>query len=534
MMSTMRIAALTSLLVIAACGGGGDDAALPIDAGADAAAPCTPTPGAPVERVTTTSGVVRGAADGATLTWKRIPYAAPPIGDLRLRAPLPAPCAADELDATALGPQCPQLDADGAFLGAEDCLHLNVWAPASAPATPRPVMVWIHGGAFANGSADIYDARRLAIRGNIVVVTVNYRLGAPGFLAHPALGPPGNYGLADQQAALRWVRDNIGAFGGDPDQVTVAGQSAGGISVCDHLVAPGSAGLFRAAIIASGPCTAQATPATAEPDSRAWAAERGCADPATAAACLRALPAAKLAEPPWFVHIGGNQLSGPVVGTPVLPVEPVAAISAGHGRPVPLLVGSTRDEFTFFMALRYLRLGTVPAPAEYPGLLAEAFGPRAGAVAAHYPLDRFGGSVAAAYSAAVTDAYFSCVGERMAVGQAAVAPVYAYEFADPRPPTPDALQHLPFELGASHGLDLRYLFDIGGAPALTPAQQRLSDQMIDYWTSFVSAGTPHAPGAPDWPALRGADGPRMSFGADGPRVGTTFARDHQCAFWAGP
>ena len=159
---------------------------------------------------------------------------------------------------------------------------------------------------------------------------------------------------------------------------------------------------------------------------------------------------------------------------------------------------------------------------------------RAGAVAAHYPLDRFGGSVAAAYSAAVTDAYFSCVGERMAVGQAAVAPVYAYEFADPRPPTPDALQHLPFELGASHGLDLRYLFDIGGAPALTPAQQRLSDQMIDYWTSFVSAGTPHAPGAPDWPALRGADGPRMSFGADGPRVGTTFARDHQCAFWAGP
>ncbi len=481
------------------------------------------------------AGAVRGTVAADHVLFQGIPYGAPPVGPLRWQPPQPVAPWPGVRDATTPATRCVQdttRDPDYGRPAGEDCLSLDVWSPTGARG--RPVMVWIHGGAFANGSADIYDARRLAIRGNIVVVTVNYRLGAPGFLAHPALGPPGNYGLADQQAALRWVRDNIGAFGGDPDQVTVAGQSAGGISVCDHLVAPGSAGLFRAAIIASGPCTAQATPATAEPDSRAWAAERGCADPATAAACLRALPAAKLAEPPWFVHIGGNQLSGPVVGTPVLPVEPVAAISAGHGRPVPLLVGSTRDEFTFFMALRYLRLGTVPAPAEYPGLLAEAFGPRAGAVAAHYPLDRFGGSVAAAYSAAVTDAYFSCVGERMAVGQAAVAPVYAYEFADPRPPTPDALQHLPFELGASHGLDLRYLFDIGGAPALTPAQQRLSDQMIDYWTSFVSAGTPHAPGAPDWPALRGADGPRMSFGADGPRVGTTFARDHQCAFWAGP
>ena len=481
------------------------------------------------------AGELRGTVTPDYVLFQGIPYGAPPVGPLRWQPPQPVASWPGIRDATTPGTRCVQdtaRDPDYGRPAGEDCLSLDVWSPPGARG--RPVMVWIHGGAFANGSADIYGAQRLVQRGNIVVVTLNYRLGAPGFLAHPALGPPGNYGLVDQQAALRWVHDNIAAFGGDPDRVTVAGQSAGGMSVCDHLVAPASTGLFRAAIIASGPCTAQATPATAEPDSRAWAAERGCADPATAATCLRALPAAKLAEPPWFVHIGGNQLSGPVVGTPVLPVEPVAAISAGRGRPVPLLVGSTRDEFTFFMALRYLRLGTLPAPAEYPGLLAEAFGPRAAAVAAHYPLDRFGGSVAAAYSAAVTDSYFSCVGERMAVGQAAVAPVYAYEFADPRPPTPDALQHLPFELGASHGLDLRYLFDIGGAPALTPAQQRLSDQMIDYWTSFVSAGTPHAPGAPDWPALRGADGPRMSFGADGPRVGTTFARDHQCAFWAVP
>ena len=248
-------------------------------------------------------------------------------------------------------------DPDYGLATGEDCLSVNVWSPTGAAG--RPVMVWIHGGAFANGSADPYDARWLVTKGDIVVVTINYRLGAPGFLAHPALGPPGdvgNYGLADQQAALRWVRDNIAAFGGDPGKVTIAGQSAGGMSVCDHLVAPGSAGLFRAAIIASGPCSAQAQLATAERDSVAYAAGVGCPDPATAAACLRALPATKLREPPWFVHIGANTLSGPVIGTPVLPVDPVATMAAGGAARVPLLIGTTHDEFTFFMALQYLRL----------------------------------------------------------------------------------------------------------------------------------------------------------------------------------
>ena len=479
--------------------------------------------------VHTGGGAVRGVvADGYRLFYG-IPYAAPPVGVLRWQAPQPAAGWPGERDATRPGPRCIQdtrRDPGSGHGDSEDCLNLNVWSPAGA--SGLPVLVWIHGGGFASGDGAMYNAARLATGGNIVVVTVNYRLGALGFLAHSALGE-GNYGLADQQAALRWVADNIGGFGGDPAKVTIAGESAGAMSVCDHLVAPGSTGLFRAAIIASGPCTAQATPATAEPDSRAWAAERGCADPATAAACLRALPAAKLAEPPWFVHIGGNQLSGPVVGTPVLPVEPVAAIAAGRGRPVPLLIGSTRDEFTFFMALRYLRLGKLPAAADYPDLLTETFGPHADAVAVHYPLDRFGGSAAEAYSAAVTDSYFSCVGERIAVGQAAVAPVYAYEFADRQPPTPEPLQHLPFQLGASHGLDLRYLFDIGGAPGLTPTQQRLSDQIVDYWASFVSTGRPAAPDAPGWPEV-GAG--RMSFDADGAQVSTTFARDHQCAFWA--
>jgi len=521
-LSRTAYVALIAVLLLAGCAHGGRPPAGQL---AD--------PGLGAGVVHTRSGVVRGAVSPDHVLFQGIPYAAPPVGPLRWQPPQPVSPWPDVRDATAPGTRCVQdtvRDPDYGRPVGEDCLSLNVFSPAGAAA--RPVLVWIHGGAFANGSADIYDARRLVTRGDIVVVTVNYRLGAPGFLAHPALGQPGNYGLADQQAALRWVRDNIAAFGGDPAKVTIAGQSAGGISVCDHLVAPESAGLYRAAIIASGPCTAQATVPAAERESLAWAAGRGCADPAGAAACLRSLPGAELAEPPWFVRIGGNTLTGPVVGTPVLPVEPVGAIAAGRGRPVPLLVGTTRDEFTFFMALRYLRLGQLPGPADYPGLLAERFGPHAGVVAAHYPLDRFGGDASSAYSAAVTDANFSCVADRIATGQAAVAPVYAYEFADREAPRPPPLRRVPFPVGASHGLDLRYLFDIAGAEPLSPAQQRLSDQMIDYWTSFVGTGVPGVPGDPVWPTVAAAGGPRMSFDADGARVSASFTRDHQCGFWA--
>ena len=163
------------------------------------------------------------------------------------------------------------------------------------------------------------------------------------------------------------------------------------------------------------------------------------------------------------------------------------------------------------------------------------FGRDAAAVGSRYRLENYGGDVALAYSAAVTDSYFSCLADRIGDGQAAVAPVYAYEFNDRQPPAPDSLRRVPFPVGASHGLDLRYLFDIGGAPPLDPVQQRLSDQMIGYWTQFVATGVPGFPGAPVWPQINGhpVDGPRMSFDSDGSRVSTTFERDHQCPFWAG-
>ncbi len=218
--------------------------------------------------VRTAAGTLRGTVVSDHRLFAGVPYAAAPVGPMRFAAPVPAPGWPGERDATRPGPRCiqdPDSDPERGANTAEDCLNLNVWTPPVSE-EKRPVMVWIHGGAFAGGSSGIYDAGRLAARGDIVVVTINYRLGTLGFLAHPALGgggDVGNYGLADQQAALRWVRDNIADFGGDPEKVAVAGESAGGMSVCDHLVSPGSAGLFRAAILMSAPCQAQADLAAA-------------------------------------------------------------------------------------------------------------------------------------------------------------------------------------------------------------------------------------------------------------------------------
>ncbi len=520
---------VTAAVVAAGCGQGSGATPQPVYAGPlDAAI------------VRTSSGLVRGEVAADYRLFQGIPYATPPVGALRWQAPRPAARWSGLLDASKPGPQCTQESARDSRAGkpsSEDCLTLNVWTPSVGPlGEKRPVMVWIHGGGFVNGSGDVYHARRLAADGRIVVVTINYRLGALGFLAHPALGradDAGNYGLADQQAALRWVRDNIADFGGDPGRVTVAGESAGGMSVCDHLVAPGSAGLFRAAIIQSGPCQAQVDVATARRRSLDYAASVGCGGGATAAVCLRALPATTLARPPWYAHIGDSDaLSGPATGSVVLPGAPTAAFAAGQGRRVPVLVGVNHDEFTMFAALRYRRLGRGVTPAEYPRVLNDVFGSDGRVVLAHYPPGRYGGDVSLAYSAALTDGAFACVADRMAGFLARHAPVYAYEFDDPHAPAPDPLRQAPFPVGASHSLELRYLFDVGGAPPLDAAQRALSDQMIAYWSRFVTVGAPAAAGQPDWPALDGDHGPLMSLRPDGSRLVTGYAESHQCPFWA--
>jgi len=518
------LAFVLAVLLAAGCGRGDEAAPAPVGS-----APADPAV------VQTAAGAIRGIVAPDHRLFAGIPYAAPPIGPLRWQPPAPAPTWQGVREATRTGPRCmqdPGVDLELGRQTDEDCLTLNVWTPAATD-EHRPVMVWIHGGGFANGSGGLYVANRLASRGNVIVVTINYRLGALGFLAHPALGPQGavgNYGLADQQAALRWVRDNIAKFGGDPDKVTIAGESAGGTSVCDHLVAPDSAGLFRAAIIQSGPCQAQVALPAAERISLDYAAELGCGQPESAAQCLRALPANKLRQPVWYYRIGRDELSGPVTGTTVLPVDPITGVSQGRAARVPVLIGSNRDEFTLFVALQYLR-GQVYTADQYPELLENTFGPNADAVEVHYPLNSYG-SVPLAYSAAVTDGVFACEADRMAGALSGKEPVYAYEFNDRDAPAPDAMRQLPFPIAASHSLELRYLFDIGNAPPLNPAQRALADQMIDYWTAFVTSGSPQAPGQPDWPTFDGATGKVLSLQPDGSRVVSTFDQQHQCAFWA--
>ena len=301
----------------------------------------TPAPQSDTSLVQTAAGTVRGKVEWDHRLFADIPYAAPPVGPLRFRSPAPAQPWEGIRDATEPGPRCiqdPGADPEFGKQSDEDCLNLNVWTPAMK-GSPRPVMVWIHGGSFTGGTGKTYDGRWLVSRGDVIVVTINYRLGTLGFLAHPALGPPGdvgNYGLQDQQAALRWVRDNIANFGGDPAKVTVAGESAGGMSVCDHLVAPGSKGLFRAAIIQSAPCGAQADLPTAEQRSVDYATKAGCGDPATAADCLRALPLDKLREPVTFYNIGDDALPGPVTGSAALPVDPVTAMAENNAARVPV------------------------------------------------------------------------------------------------------------------------------------------------------------------------------------------------------
>ena len=520
---------MVALLTIWAAGCGGDSNA------GESSAPPSPDPGLSAGLVHTSAGSVRGEVAPGYSLFQAIPYAAAPVGPLRWQPPRPVAPWQGVRDASRPGPRCIQdVSRDpgaGRRADDEDCLSLNVYSPTGAAALP--VMVWIHGGAFVNGSAGMYDAHRLATKGGIVVVTINYRLGSLGFLSHPALGPAGNYGLTDQQAALRWVRDNIAAFGGDPAKVTIAGESAGGMSVCDHLVSPDSAGLFRSAIIQSGPCGAQADAPAARNAGLEYAKAVGCPDPVTAAACMRALPATTLEKPLWNFHIGDDGLSGPAIGTPTLPIDPVSAAGTDAAARVPVLMGTNRDEFTLFAATEYLRLHRVPTPEEYPDVLRKIYGADAAAVEAQYPLGFYGGSVPLAYSAAVTDSAFACVTDRMADAMATDSPVYAYEFNDRNAPAPEPLRRVPFPVGASHSLELRYLFDIGGAGPLDPAQQKLSDQMIGYWSHFVATGAPVAPGAPEWPAVGdGRAGPVMSLQTDGSRVITSYAQEHNCAFWS--
>jgi para-nitrobenzyl esterase len=489
----------------------------------------------------TETGTVHGVVADSSRTFSGIPYAAPPVGDLRWRAPQPEPAWSGIREATRPGQRCLQLgEKGGGVTGSEDCLYLNVTAPAPVRPAPRPVMVWIPGGGFVNGAGSDYNSTRLTVQGDVVVVTVNYRLGALGFLAHPALAAEdplsGNYGLADQQAALRWVRANIAAFGGDPRNVTVFGQSAGGYSVCAHLAAPGSRGLFEKAIVQSGPCgNALLTRGTAEDRGLRTAAQLACPQPATAAACLRAV------SPTDLVPLGADQVFTamglisdlpwmPVAGTPALPVQPLTAMQDGTAALVPLIQGSTRDEVRPFIG--YASPDQQVTAATYPTTIGQIFGADAPAVLARYPLSDYS-SPGLALASVLTDwggKFGACPVLPADDAASQRAPVFAYEWSQ------DSGARTPFgfPLGASHGAEVSYLLDFseqqGGA--LDSAEElALSQNVITYWTRFARTGDPNTEGVPHWPAYR--PGRQVLSLASGPAgiVPVDFARNHQCSSW---
>ncbi|HEX2315524.1 MAG TPA: carboxylesterase/lipase family protein [Thermomonospora sp.] len=493
----------------------------------------------PSPLVRTDKGVVRGEARQGHRLFQGIPFAAPPVGALRWRPPQPARPWKGVYDATSPRSQCAQLASPfGGSTGTygEDCLYLNVTVPEHAKGRRLPVMVWIHGGDNVMGNGSIYNAAKLARQGGVVVVTINYRLGVLGGLAHPGLetGPDrrlqaGNYGLLDQQAALRWVRRNITAFGGNPGNVTVFGESAGSANTCANLASPVSAGLFHRAIPQSYACdTPTRTEAKAEADAVTLAKAVGCetASPAASVRCLRALPARRLMEAFQAANMGAYPVAG---GDHVLPLQPREAIRRGRFNRVPVMHGNTMDEMRLFVGFLYPRPITV---AQYEGIVRELYGAKAGKVLARYPASRYS-EPRIALATLMTDAPgpLSTCSHSRTLGMFARAgvPTYGYQFADRT--APPLLKVPGFPKGAEHGTELTYLFH-GLLGDLNAAQRRLSDRMVAYWTSFAHHGRPIARHAPHWPRFRTSkDVLSLAPGRGGIRATDTAARSH-CGFWA--
>lgn len=508
--------------------------------------------------VRTTGGLVRGNVDSEYRQFLGIPYAAPPVDSRRWKAPQPAPSWRGVRDASLPKDKCPQFGYTGPGVGSavgnEDCLFVNVTTPNKPSKKKLPVMVGIHGGGYTGGSGTDDDVRGLVQRADVIVVTLNYRLGAFGFLSHPALTAEsreasGNYGFLDQQAALVWVKENIAEFGGDPNNVTIYGVSAGGNSVWAHLISPRSAGLFQRAISVSGLWSTSwnwmgydepAQPfelADAEAIGSRFAQALGCTGSGrSAASCLRNSTAADLVE------LGGTDLGpvyfvwGPTTGGAVLPRTLRAALSTGAFNRVPIINGSTHDEAMPYVMMPFWIYTNNPlTPEVYAQTLSTRFGDDASTVLARYPVETYG-AAACAYSAVDTDVQNACYTRAITRLAAAYTKVYAYEFNDPQAPYGDFWSTVfggppPYALRAYHASDVQYFLPSrDGNGAFTPEQVRLSDQMIEYYTSFARSGTPQ--GATPWLPYDPRVDSIQSLAPSAIAPITSFASDHQCDFWA--
>jgi para-nitrobenzyl esterase len=459
------------------------------------------------------TGQLAGVAAGDVISFKGVPYAKPPVGDLRWRAPQQATPWAGVRPADHYGDICmqkrdPKDHGTGPEAMSEDCLTLNVWAPVQH-AAPLPVMVWIHGGGFVNGSgtAALYDGAAMARQG-VVVVTLNYRLGRFGFFAHPALtretpnGPLGNYGLMDQIAALQWVQRNIAAFGGDPKDVTIFGESAGGIAVNRLMTAPPAQGLFEKAIVESGvgrevsaplhAAAANGAP-SAEDQGRAFAAKLGLPD--ATAADLRAVPADKVQAATGELDIGESQLT--IIDGVTQTMDVAAAFKAGLESKIPYLVGSNSLEFPVPPSMIDTVLGGIARfPPDQRKQLEAVYG---------------GGDVYAAYI--VTDVIFTEPARYLAALHAANGqPSYLYRFSILSPTAPKVLK------GAVHASERAYVFDNLGEEdwKTVPADAPLAATMSAYWVAFAKTGDPNGDARPAWPRYSSASDELLNFTNAGP------------------
>lgn len=504
-------------VVLAACGGGSDPVMAPAD-------PLT---------VTTAQGVVQGAQNGNVITFKGIPYAAPPIGDLRWKPPAAAAVRPATLAATAAPASC---------TASEDCLYLNIYTPASATAASKlPVVMWIHGGGLGSGTANNFDGSTLANENGLVVVTIGYRLGALGFFAHPALtaeggGTSGNYGMLDQQAAMKWIRANIAGFGGDSANLTIFGQSAGGLSVYTHLASPLAAGLFdKALAISGGYQRLQPTLATAEALGQGNATTWGCTGTtAEVLSCLRLLPVATARTGTGAVR----GVSSALVDGKLLRESTTEAFAAGRFNKVPTIVGSTKDEAN--LAAR--SFANAPLTTANWSVIAAASlrVATAAEIASSYDITTYAVPTRA-YADAYGDYRFFCgaMAESQRISQW-VPQSWAYEFAEQTPAQaiPDsplasyAGPPLAFfgPWGDFHSSDNAYWFGQFQDADQTPSNLTLSAAMRGYLANFARSGNPNGNGLPMWKPLAQNAGKVMSLAS--PLIqDVDAAANHHCQFW---
>jgi para-nitrobenzyl esterase len=490
--------------------------------------------------VHTQEGDVQGLAADSIGKFLGIPYAAPPVGDLRWRPPQDVQPWAQTLQATKFANWCPQQQR-GVFAApssTEDCLYLNVFTPDATPSASakRPVMVWFYGGGLFSGESNDYDGSKLAKRGGVVVVSLNYRIGALGFFSHPAINgeghPYANYGIMDQQSALKWVQRNIAAFGGDPKNVTIFGQSGGGTAVLANLQSPLSKGLFHRAINESGTRIAVTPPATMLKLGEDFAKTAGCTD--QSAACLRSLTVDQvLANQAGITRVVSDF---PSVDGTVITSSAFAAFSKGNYNKVPILTGLVQDEQAFFMA----ELNTkVPLTAEEFDRYAASFGAEhKDKLLKKYPLQDYASPSLA--EIAMAQGSKACTARSLDRAWAKHAPVYAYEFRDRT--APSYFPETSYPMRAYHTSELQFLFPLfhggqGTSKPLSAEQEKLSDMMVDYWTSFARAGSPNhggkgkADAPPAWARYSAQKDNIQVLDLPAPKAAQGYGKENDCALW---